>query len=116
MRDWQFIGGQNQKLLDFFYDSRGIIMQQKSIGPYVKESTLNTYNSSFGKIIDNMAEVVRNGSYKLQDGSIITISKGQFDIVVQEGFNTSVLVVLHMSPDNVSKLTYSKIKKNTHKN
>jgi hypothetical protein len=91
LKGWQFIGGQNQKLLDFFYDERGIIMQQKSIRATVTESTLNSYNSSFKTIIDNLAEVKRSGIYMLQDGKTINVSDAMLDIVVQKGLNTELL-------------------------
>jgi len=94
LKDWKFIGGQNQKLLDFFYDNSGIIMQQKSIRADVTASTLNSYKSQFKTIIDNIENVVKNKNYKLQDGTVISVTKGQFDIVVQQGLDYDILLPL----------------------
>jgi len=91
LRDWQFIGGQNQKLVDFFYNDAGIIMQQKSIRATVTESTLNSYKSSFKTIIDDLAKTRASGSYTLQDGTIINVKSARMDIVVQKGLNYDVL-------------------------
>jgi hypothetical protein len=91
LKDWQFIGGQNQKLLDFFYNDAGIVMQQKSIRASVTESTLNSYKSSFKKIIDDLYDVKTSGTYTLQGGNVINVSEARLDIVVQSGLDTKTL-------------------------
>jgi hypothetical protein len=91
LADWRFIGGYNQKLVDFFHNDANIIMQQKSIRASVAESTLNSYKSSFKKIIDNMEDVVKTGNYNIQGGDIINVNSAYFDVVVQKGLDYSSL-------------------------
>ena len=91
LKGWEFIGGQNQKLLDFFYDKTGIIMQQKTIGS-ITEATLKSYKSSYKKIIKELDNVVRTKSYVLQGGKrVLQVKRARLDIVVQEGVDISTL-------------------------
>lgn len=91
LKGWEFIGGQNQKLLDFFYDKTGIIMQQKTIGS-ITEATLKSYKSSYTKIIKELDNVVRAKSYVLQGGKrVLQVKRARLDIVVQEGVDISTL-------------------------
>lgn len=91
LKGWEFIGGQNQKLLDFFYDKTGIIMQQKTIGS-ITEATLKSYKSSYKKIIKELDNVVRAKSYVLQGGKrVLQVKRARLDIVVQEGVDISTL-------------------------
>ncbi|NWO29408.1 hypothetical protein [Capnocytophaga sp. oral taxon 903] len=91
LKGWEFIGGQNQKLLDFFYDKTGIIMQQKTIGS-ITEATLKSYKSSYTKIIKELDNVVRAKSYVLQGGKrVLQVKRARLDIVVQEGVDISKL-------------------------
>ena len=91
LKGWEFIGGQNQKLLDFFYDKTGIIMQQKTIGS-ITEATLKSYKSSYTKIIKELDNVVRAKSYVLQGSKrVLQVKRARLDIVVQEGVDISKL-------------------------
>ena len=91
LKNWEFIGGQNQRLLDFFYNKNGIIMQQKSIGLYVQESTLNTYKGSFAKIIDELDKVVKAKKYVVQGGKELAVKNARLDIVIPKELDISDL-------------------------
>lgn len=91
LKNWEFIGGQNQRLLDFFYNKSGIIMQQKSVGLYVQASTLKTYKNSFSKIIDQLDKVVQAKKYVVQGGKELSVKNARLDIVVPKGLDISDL-------------------------
>ncbi len=66
-------------------------MQQKSIGLYVQESTLNTYKGSFAKIIDELDKVVKAKKYVVQGGKELAVKSARLDIVIPKELDISTL-------------------------
>ena len=90
LKAWEFIGSQNQKLLDFFYDKTGIIMQQKTIG-MVTEHTLKNYIPRYAKVINDLDNVVRAKKFVLQGGRTLQVNSARLDIVIPKGLDASIL-------------------------
>lgn len=66
-------------------------MQQKSIGLYVQESTLNTCKGSFAKIIDELDKVVKAKKYVVQGGKELAVKSARLDIVIPKELDISDL-------------------------